>query len=190
MLYYLIHSLPWGADLQAGKRNVRTFLIGSICYILFHALLYSDVKIPNYVTIAYYILRKYFWWILAADAVAMAISYKIAYGRNILNELPLFEVIRDLFGGHPAPPAPAPAPQNRIINLPLEVVPPPSIPVPLPTPPLKTSTKYPNELDIDLLTENEELPDPKTVEIINGSNGIGTSGNGNEILKDGHNQPD
>src|SRR5438132_840105 len=111
MFYYLIHNLPWGAQLEPGKRNVRTFIIGSVCYILLHALLFAN-KInfsPMFAT-ALYILRRYFWWIILADAIAMAVTYKIAYGRNILTELPLFQMVGEWIGGRENP-QPQPQPQ-------------------------------------------------------------------------------
>src|SRR5690242_13686490 len=100
MFYYLIHNLPWGNDLQPGKRNVRTFITGSVCYILLHALLFTNkVNLNPMMTSIFYIIRRYFWLIVLADATAMAITYKIAYGRNILTELPFFQVMGDWVGG-------------------------------------------------------------------------------------------
>src|SRR5439155_20421858 len=97
--------LPCGQQLQACKRNVRTFIIGSVCYILFHALLFANkVNFSPMIATAVHIMRRYFWWIMIADAVAMSITYKIAYGRNILTELPLFQMIGEWAGVRPNPP--------------------------------------------------------------------------------------
>ena len=81
MFFYLLHISPLWKDLENGKRNVRTFICGTFCYILLHAYMFSaknkTVKL----------LRNYIWYIIMADCAAMAASYRIFYGRSILNEL-------------------------------------------------------------------------------------------------------
>jgi len=179
MFYYLIHNLPWGNDLQPGKRNVRTFITGSVCYILLHALLFTDkVSLNPMLTTVFYMLRRYFWWIVLADAVAMSITYKIAYGRNILTEIPIFQALGEWVGGargerQPVVPQPRviagtgnPVPQNTVAG---PKLPPQSTVTNKNTPTQKLQEKMKpttglndEELDIDLLTENESQPDEKT----------------------------
>ncbi len=149
MFFYLIHNLPWGSELNAGKRNVRTLLIGSVCYVFFHALLYAhDLNFSPIISTILNISRYYFWWILLIDAIAMSVLYKLAYGRTIFSEIPLPEMIKDWVGDDPHPPT------NFTIVTKTE----PIIPSTNPTPTT-------NELDFDLLTENEE-PISKIVENI------------------------
>ena len=170
MFYYLIHNLPWGEHLQPGKRNVRTFIIGSVCYILLHALLFANkINFNPMMTTITYIIRRYFWWIVIADAISMAITYKLTYGRNILTELPLIEMVGEWIGGGRG---------NRNIR-PIE----PELGEPIkaqsfPDLPINsTKSRETNcisankvnkedELDIDLLTENESLPDPNSQDIV------------------------
>lgn len=174
MFFYLIHNLPWGLELENGKRNVRTFLIGSVCYILFHALLYANNK--NFIGMPMlssflYMIQRYFWWVLIADSIAMSITYKLAYGRSILTELPLLEVIGGWFKGN----RPELQPQLIVpaINPPAITILPKSInPMPismeldiknkkLPVANMKDLVKNlpknNDDLDIDLLTENESI---------------------------------
>ena len=173
MFYYLIHSLPWGRDLQAGKRNVRTFIIGSVFYILLHGLMFAN-KIALFnltVALAFNIIKRYFWWIFLADGIAMSVTYKIAYGRNILTELPLFTMINEWI--HP-PPVNIPARANMAVGIGAganmgggvgDAKNKPIINQKDDTP-IKTSLlnrQLEDELDIDLLTENESLPDANTL---------------------------
>jgi hypothetical protein len=44
-------------------------------------------------------MRRYFWWIIMADAISMSITYKLTYGRNILTEIPIFQMFGEWFGG-------------------------------------------------------------------------------------------
>src|SRR6185503_12253170 len=125
MFYYLIHNLPWGQQLQPGKRNVRTFITGSVCYILLHALLFANkVNFNPMFSTFVHIIRRYFWWIMLADAISMSITYKLAYGRNILTEIPLFQMFGEWFGGRAAPAIQAPVPPQprQIQNPPLPII--------------------------------------------------------------------
>ena len=181
MFYYLIHNLPWGEQLQPGKRNVRTFITGSVCYILIHALLFaSKANFHPMATTIIYAIRKYFWWIVMADAMAMAITYKLAYGRNILTEIPIFEMIGEWIGGTRETQPPQnniqPHPQQLQANLPLidksQQMDKTQANVPINS--VKNTTIEPNkddktqndELDIDLLTENESQPDDQTIKVL------------------------
>lgn len=162
MFCYLIHNLPWGNDLQLGKRNVRTFIMGTVCYILLHALLYaSKVNFTPMVSAIVYTIRRYFWWIVLADAISMSIIYKLYYGRNILNEFPLFQTIRG-WGGVGNEDNGIMQPDNTIRAPPARS----EVPPPLKSPPniAKQTLSEPDtnsELNIDLLSENESSEPPK-----------------------------
>ena len=84
MFFYLIHNSPLWKNLENGKRNVKTFITGMICYILLHAYMYSEYDSKNKII---EILRNYIWYIILADCAAMGVTYKLFYGRSILNEL-------------------------------------------------------------------------------------------------------
>lgn len=78
--------LPFGKDMQKGKRNVRIFVLGSMLYVAFHGLLrVMNEKNPENIYTS--ILYNYFWYIAIIDACAMAILYRNYYGRSILKEL-------------------------------------------------------------------------------------------------------
>jgi hypothetical protein len=190
MFFYLIHNLPWGQDLQQGKRNVRTLIIGSVCYILFHALLYADrINFPPMFSTMVFIVRRYFWFIFAADLIAMSVLYKIAYGRTIFSEIPLPQMIGDLVGRGEVPlelDVPDPEPEPMIQNEPKVNDP---LTLNKDTEPVNKASDIKNtinvndvrplrvidpqnmidELQIDLLTENEgSEPDPMTVSELDG----------------------
>lgn len=192
MFYYLIHNLPWGEHLQPGKRNVRTFIIGSVCYILLHALLFAS-KInfnPMMITITY-VIRRYFWWIVIADALSMAITYKLAYGRNILTEIPLIEMVGEWIGGardvgldggnrniRPTDPG---------LGEPIEVKTLPDLSIhstKLRETDLNSANKInkEDELDIDLLTENESLPDQNSHNIMTNEPSVSPKAEDNEEI--------
>lgn len=57
-----------------------TFLIGSIIYIVLHAVLFHYLKSPGQ-------LRWHMVLIFISDAIAMATLYKMYYGRSIVHEL-------------------------------------------------------------------------------------------------------
>ena len=84
MFFYLIHSSPLWIDLENGKRNVRTFLAGIVCYILLHAFLYSSYGSESQLICTF---RNYIWYIILADCAAVATLYRMHYGRSILKEI-------------------------------------------------------------------------------------------------------
>ncbi len=72
-------------DLPNGKKNVRTFLIGSICWILLASFLFSKtIQHTNFFIIT---LKNFFQWFVAIDVVSIAIIYKLYYNRSIFNEV-------------------------------------------------------------------------------------------------------
>lgn len=85
MFFYLLHISPLWKNLENGKRNVRTFLCGIVCYILLHAYAFSS---KNKTII---LLRNYIWYMILADCFSMAATYRTFYGRSILKELTLNE---------------------------------------------------------------------------------------------------
>ncbi len=181
MFFYLVHNLPWGQDLQQGKRNVRTLIMGSVCYILFHALLYADrINFPPMFSTMVFIIRRYFWFVLAADLIAMSVLYKIAYGRTIFSEIPIPQMIGDLVGRAEVPleinvPDPVPvvnppadqAHDTKVVDVPVKTSKDKlEVPIASEVRPLRVidPQNMIDELQIDLLTENEGAePDPLTV---------------------------
>jgi hypothetical protein len=83
MFYYLFHKLPLWRDLPDSKRNIRTFLLGTIVYILFHAFLFSKYSEINHNIKLY---RNYIYYLWVADALGMAVIYKNYHTKNILSE--------------------------------------------------------------------------------------------------------
>jgi len=82
--FYLIHHLNWGKDLEDGKRNCRTALMGSFCYSVVSVLLRQfhhsfGVFIDGFITGLLIILFT--------DLCVMAYIYKAYYGRLILHEM-------------------------------------------------------------------------------------------------------
>lgn len=83
MFYYLFHHIPLWKDLPDSKRNIRTFLIGTVMYILFHAFLFSKYSEINH---NIKLFRNYIYYLWVADALAMAVIYKTHYKKSILSE--------------------------------------------------------------------------------------------------------
>lgn len=63
-----------------GATNVRTLILGSIFWILFHVWANSQ-------NMKGYFVKDYFWWFFLVDVFAMGIIYKLYYKRSIFNEL-------------------------------------------------------------------------------------------------------
>ena len=87
MIGYLLHQSPLWTDLPNGKRNVRIVFMALSMYICLHALA-NGYHGSNFVMRT---IRDYFYWILAADIFICACTYKIYYGRTILQELNPYE---------------------------------------------------------------------------------------------------
>lgn len=114
MFYYIIHNLPIWTDLPNGKRNVRTFLLGTVCYILLHALLFSKIgEEKHYIKL----FRNYIYYLWAADAIAMAVIYKQFYKKSILSEVG--NMIEDVKPSKPVQPAVKQMPTQTAKQIPL-----------------------------------------------------------------------
>ncbi len=74
-------------DYNHGARNTRTFLFGSIAYIFLAAFLYSPLYQPLISSVFFLsALRDWLVWFVAADAIAMAITFRKYWGFSILWE--------------------------------------------------------------------------------------------------------
>ena len=72
-------------DKPNGKKNVITFLIGSICWILLASYLFSpNIIHTNFLSIT---LKNFFQWFIVIDICAIAIIYKMYYNKSIFNEI-------------------------------------------------------------------------------------------------------
>jgi hypothetical protein len=85
MFFYLIHSLPHSAELDEGKRNVRTIFLGIILYVIFHGILFTNYMKGKLKYLS--LLKPYFYYILGADILTMNMLYKINYGKWLFSEL-------------------------------------------------------------------------------------------------------
>lgn len=81
MIFFLLHHLFQILPITDLRRNCLTFLIGSIIYFLLRGYL-QDHNI-NWITRTFI---DWFWYLLAADVVAMGIIYREYYGRSIVEE--------------------------------------------------------------------------------------------------------
>ena len=72
-------------DKPDGKKNVITFIIGSICWILLASFLFS----PHYDHSSFLLLslKDFFPWFVLIDISSVAVIYKMYYGKSILTEL-------------------------------------------------------------------------------------------------------
>ena len=86
MLFYLVYSLPWGADLSSGKRNTRVFFFGWMLYTLAYILI-QNLRLNG--TLGVYADSIYTGFIIMAvgDIATMAYLYKYKYGRLIFHEM-------------------------------------------------------------------------------------------------------
>ena len=86
MFFYLVYSLPWGADLPSGKRNTRVFFFGWMLYTLTYILI-QNLRLNG--TLGIYADSIYTGFIIMAvgDIATMAYLYKYKYGRLIFHEM-------------------------------------------------------------------------------------------------------
>ena len=86
MLFYLVYSLPWGADLSSGKRNTLVFFFGWMLYTLAYILI-QNLRLNG--TLGVYADSIYTGFIIMAvgDIATMAYLYKYKYGRLIFHEM-------------------------------------------------------------------------------------------------------
>ena len=84
-IYYIIHNLTnKGESEKNGAKNARTFIFGSIMYIiLYMALMHFSLKYP----LSYGIFKTGLIMLFLSDIATMGYIYKSYYGRLIFNEL-------------------------------------------------------------------------------------------------------
>ena len=170
MFYCLVDNLPINTDQQPNKRFVRTFIIGCICHIIAYSILSIDLLANNpMIRVFVNLIKKWYWMIFALDLSMLGILHKGFFGLVSIKNL--------IFGGNKNT-----APTNNIgdeqpqqiqpqirqqIQIHQSELPQPQAqqqPQPQaqqqPQPQRQKSrdaVKKPSEeLDIDLLTENEE----------------------------------
>ena len=83
-IYYIIHTLTNKSNAENnGAKNCRTFLFGSVIYIiLYMVLMHFSLKNP----FSYDIFKTGLILLIGADIATMAYIYKSYYGRFIINE--------------------------------------------------------------------------------------------------------
>lgn len=88
MFFYIIHHIMQSdmfKDLPDGKKNVRTFLFGSICWILLASFLFSKtIEHTNFFIVT---LKNFFQWFVVIDICTIAVIYRLYYKRSIFNEV-------------------------------------------------------------------------------------------------------
>jgi len=84
-IYYIIHNLTnKGENENNGAKNARTFIFGSIMYIiLYMGLMHFSLKYP----FSHGIFKTGLIMLLLSDVATMGYIYKAYYGRLIFNEL-------------------------------------------------------------------------------------------------------
>lgn len=89
ILHHIIHNTPVIKDWKESKKNITTFLVGSVLYVFLLSFLQSNryASLVNG-TFVLFTLKNWFLWIIGIDITAMAIIYKNFWGRTILDELP------------------------------------------------------------------------------------------------------
>ena len=85
-LFYIIHSLPWGMDMEHGKRNCRTFLIGVVLYVLLWIFI-RNLEFNAVIGKFYDTLISAGIVILLADIAVMGYIYRAYFGRSIVYEI-------------------------------------------------------------------------------------------------------
>lgn len=80
--FYLLHQSPYWLNLPDGRRNLRVFMIGVICYVFINIVLEYIRRVHSLMDSVYYGMRV----ILIADVCTMAYIYKNHYGRPIFQE--------------------------------------------------------------------------------------------------------
>lgn len=88
MLFYLLHNLinnlEFTQSWAESKKNIFTFIIGATCYILLYVFAEYLQRKSGY--LIFELFHKFFFYFVIVDAVAMAVLYKLYWGRSILNE--------------------------------------------------------------------------------------------------------
>ena len=72
---------------ENGKKNVMTFLFGSICWFLLGSYLFTPGRIDKSSNFILYGMKNFFMWLVIIDICCVAIIYKLYYNRSIFNEV-------------------------------------------------------------------------------------------------------
>ena len=85
MFFYLFHNINHSnssnkVNENYGAKNVRTMVLGGICYIILHAMIFTESN-------PLYFYGYYIYYMFLLDVSVMAVIYKMYYSRSILNEL-------------------------------------------------------------------------------------------------------
>lgn len=85
MIWFIIHNfLKRYGSMENQTRNLTTFLIGTILYVLFYSYVGSlDLTKNKFIQLFF----NFFIYIVLADGFAMAIIYKNFYKHTIFNEV-------------------------------------------------------------------------------------------------------
>jgi hypothetical protein len=84
----LIHNvIPWSKETKEGQKNIITFFVGVILYIITFGLLTESrykVVIDNNILLT--IMRNFFFYFFLTDVCTMACIYKLFFRRTIFCE--------------------------------------------------------------------------------------------------------
>jgi hypothetical protein len=85
LLHHVLKIFPGLSELSNLRKNVITFMVGVILYIMTYA--YLQTVVLNGGGIFVETIRNFFVYILVADTISMGIIYREFYGRSIASEL-------------------------------------------------------------------------------------------------------
>lgn len=78
MFYFIVSRLPIISSVEEGK-FLRIFIIGTICYIILHAFLYSNYNSGSEIVQKY---RSYLYYLWGADLLITGLIVKLFGGNN------------------------------------------------------------------------------------------------------------
>lgn len=82
MFFYIVHKSPFWNKMSNKERNIRTFISGATLYAGLFIFMYSKfAEGKKELTF----IRNYMYYVLMIDIVAMAVIYKLYYGKSILD---------------------------------------------------------------------------------------------------------
>lgn len=95
MIFNLVNIIPWGSDLPADKRIVRTLIIGCVCYVLLYSLISMNQFIQNQsIILILNMIRKFFWGVFAVDLSLLYILNKNDFSFSMIKN----KLLTGLFG--------------------------------------------------------------------------------------------
>jgi len=148
MFYCLVDALPINTNQQPSKRFVKTFIIGCICHLVVYSFLSIDLLVNNPIIHVFVnLIRQWYWIIFMIDLSMLGILNKGFFGYETIKNL-IFDKNKHVdMIDHPTQELfQLKQPDTQLLNESKQLH--------------KKSPKYAKkiheELDIDLLTENEE----------------------------------